>query len=67
MTDNNKTPMAKRVIAIIGIIALLSIYVILFVMAIIGTPFDYFMGAVVYMDMDLGFQQYKRKTYDRIA
>ena len=47
MTDNNKTPMAKRVIAIIGIIALLSIYVILFVMAIIGTPFDYFMGAVV--------------------
>lgn len=46
MTENNKTPMGKRVIAIIGIIALLSTYATLVVMAFLGTEMDYFMGAV---------------------
>ena len=47
MTDNNKTPMGKRIAAIIGIVALLSTYVILFIMSLVGAPMDYFMGAVV--------------------
>ena len=46
MTDNNKTPMYKRILAIIGIVALLSVYVVLIVMAIVGIDGDYFMGAV---------------------
>ena len=46
MTENSKTPMYKRVIARIGIIALLSTYFILFVMVIMGADIDYFMGAL---------------------
>jgi len=38
--------MGKRILAIIGIVALLSTYLILFVMSFMGVQVDYFMGAV---------------------